>query len=174
MRRRMALLVAVTAVSGVMTMFSPTSTPAQADVHGACVGVVGNAHLHDTLTYPTHGPSKSASFTFHFDPAVCVDLDPPGVATTISATGTVHGWCGLSTGSGVTSTGTTFGWVGVGGDLVLTGGLSGDVHATPNLATGDSCTTGADDFVVSGAAVGHSCTVGVSVPPTTTPHHTCV
>ena len=175
MRRRTAMLVAVTAVSGVMTMFPPTSTPAQANVHAACASVGGTAHLHSPLTYPT-GPSHSASFTFHLDP----DLSEcTGAPDNLSASGTVHGWCGLSSGSGVTSAGTSFGWVGVGGTLVLSGGLSGAVNAVPNVVLGDLCSTGADDFVINGAVVNHSCKAA-SLPPVSVPmtkptnHHHCV
>ena len=175
------MLVAVTAVSGVMTMFSPTSTPAaQANVHGECVAANGQAHVHSPLFapgVPGGNSPHSASFFFHFDPVL---TECTGSLTdALSAVGTVHGHCGLSSGSGVTSGGTSFGWVGVGTELVLSGGLSGTVNAAANTAQGSSCITGARSFIITGAVVHHSCKVA-SLPPTSVPgtkptnHHHCV
>lgn len=163
LKRRTAMLVAVSAVSGVMALFAPTSNPAQAVItpHEVCAGT-GTAHLSSPLSYPvgtgtgTTSSAHSATFNFGLPAPGC---QPSG--TGIGATGSVHGWCGLSVGSGTTSKGDNFHWTGVGGDLVLTGQVSGGVNAIPNTLTGDSCAShnaGADDFIVTGAVTRHSCT----------------
>lgn len=166
MRRRTAVLVTVTAVSGVMAMFPPASvTPARAEVHGTCAGVIGNATVHSPLFYPGLGFSPhSASFTFHFDQALSVCM--PTWLPTISALGFLHGHCGFSTGTMVTSVGDSFGFVMTGGRVVFTGGMSGSMSRTENLPAGSSCFTGATSFIVGhGVTVRQSCTVGLSVPP---------
>jgi hypothetical protein len=169
MKRRMAMLAAVTVVSGIVTMLSPSTSPAQAAIHGACAGT-GNAHLDDTLFYPVpQSAPKSANFTFHLNglAAACVTTNPPGTTTTgPSATGTVHGWCGLSVGSGTLTGGGSFSWIGIGSMLIVTGEVSGVVNATPNIPGGDLCSSGADDFLITGVAVQKSCT---PTPPTSVP-----
>jgi hypothetical protein len=166
----MAMLAAVAAVSGVVMMFS-LSSPAQGAVHGACVGTA-NAHLDNTFFYPVNSTTlgiplspRSAGFTMHLNGTVaaCVTGTIPTLGGH-SATGTVHGWCGLSVGSGAVTSGGSFSWIGVGGVLVVTGELNGVAHVFPNLLAGDSClTTGADDFVIHELVADTSCT-----PPTPT------
>jgi hypothetical protein len=178
MKRRMAMLAAVAAVSGIVTMFSPSS-PAQAAVHAVCAGT-GNANLDNTLFYPVNSTTtgiplspRSANFTFHLGEDGNVGVCLTGTTPTVggpSATGTVHGWCGLSVGSGtVTGAGSTFSWIGIGSFLLVTGEVSGLVNASPNLLGGDSClTNGADDFIVTGVAVQKSCTLGTPISVTAT------
>jgi hypothetical protein len=87
-----------------------------------------------------------------------------------SATGIAHGWCGLSVGSGAVTGGGSFSWIGIGGVLVVTGEVNGVVYATPDLVSGDSClTSGADDFIVTGAAARASCLTATSVPVSVLP-----
>jgi hypothetical protein len=172
MKRRMTMLAAVTIVSGLVTVFSPTS-PAQSAIHSTCTGT-GNAHLDNTFFYPVNSTTtapplspRSANFTFHLNgtAAACVT----GTTTTLggpSATGQVHGWCGLSVGSGAVTGGGSFSWVGIGSWLSLSGQVSGLVNATPNLFTGDSCVSGADDFIVTGEAEIKSCSILTSQPVT--------
>jgi hypothetical protein len=75
------------------------------------------------------------------------------------ASGTVSGWCGLSSGHGSTHNGHRFAWLGVGGELVLTGELVGVVNAVPNVLGGQSCASqqGASQFLVQGGAVKVDC-----------------
>lgn len=64
---------------------------------------------------------------------------------TLSAWGVVSGWCGLSSGVGVTADGFRFGWVGVGSILVVTGGIVGVVNAVPDTLAGETCNRNKND-----------------------------
>lgn len=171
LKRKVAMLAVVSAVSGVLMMFSP-ATPAQAvPVHDACVGA-GSATLGSPLGYPlgttagTFSSAHSSNFTFHFNTASVCALGGPA----LSATGTVHGWCGLSTGTGVTSTGGTFMWVGLGGTLVVTGQIVGLVNAVPDTLAGSSCANhSASRFLVNGLGLQQSCSVVNTSVGTTVP-----
>jgi hypothetical protein len=169
MKRRMAMLAAVAAVSGLVTVLAPSTSPAQAAIHGVCAGT-GTAHVDSPLFYPVNSTTTSlplsphsANFTFHLNGtvAVCVTGTTPTLGGP-SAVGTVHGWCGLSVGSGTLVGGGSFSWVGIGSFLLITGEVSGLVNASPNLLANSSClTNGASNFIVTGVAVRKSC-----FPPT--------
>jgi hypothetical protein len=175
MKRRMATLAALATLAGIMTVFVPSS-PTQAAVHAVCAGT-GNAHLSAPLFYPVNPTTttiplspRSANFTFHLNGLAAACVTVPGATVTggPSATGTVHGWCGFSVGSGtVTGGGQAFSWIGIGSMLVVTGNATGVVNASPNLVAGDSCVSGADDFIITGVAVLTSCETGTSVSSST-------
>jgi hypothetical protein len=171
----MAMLAAVAAVAGMSSLFS--QAPAQAGVHAVAAGL-GNATLSTTLFYPVNSTNasaplsispKSATFTFHFSTGATVAVPGGTVSGGISATGSVHGWCGLSVGSGTVSGGGPFSWIGIGGTLIVTGQVNGAVNAAPNALLGDSCATvGANDFIVNGGGIATSCaTVNSSVTVST-------
>jgi hypothetical protein len=179
--RRTALFTLATALGVVAMAFSPATTPAQAlTPHGLCLGT-GTAQLASPLGYPvgttpgTLSSTHSTAFALHFNAPLGVCSTIPGLTlANISATGTVHGWCGLFAGKGTTNLGDDFGFTGVGSIVVVTGELSGIVTAVPNAALGDSCVNHtADDFLLTGVLVRGSCDftsgsqsiVSIFVPP---------
>ena len=140
------------------TMFV-TSSPASADVD-VCAGT-GTATLNQPLTYPGIGGPVTTGFSFGFTAGTCV------FKAGLSATGTVSGWCGLSSGQGETNSGHRFVWQGVGGELVLVGEVNGVVNAIPDALQGESCITGADRFLVQGAVEKSHCVGGTKVKTNT-------
>ncbi|MEA3075093.1 MAG: hypothetical protein QOF60_1 [Actinomycetota bacterium] len=154
MKRRLAVLLTA-ALVGALALIIPTASPASAATTGVCAGV-GFAST-PPLTYPiTPGSApgfaaaNSGAFNFSLDNGACV----PG-AGTLTASGNLAGYCGLSGGTGVTNTGNSFGYIGIGSILLITGQVVGVVNATPDVVfTGQSCTTGATRFIVTGVAVG--------------------
>ena len=194
MRRRLAMLLSATLVAGIAAILVPAS-PASAGVH-VC-GVSGQANLALGLTYPvtasidlpphpihvlvTQQP-RTTFFTFSVNIlGACINTNPPNVkspnlGTPLTADGIVSGWCGLSSGTGTLHLGTfpRFAWVGVGGFLVVTGGVTGIVHATPDVFSGHSCNhnAGASQFLLTGLVVANDhCVVkskgltSINIPP---------
>jgi hypothetical protein len=172
--KRTVLMFALLSLAWFATPILPMA-PADALVHGTCAGL-GQAHLSSPFGSPvgttpnTFSSVHSANFTFHFTTAAnCLLIHTPtpssvSVTGGLSASGVVHGWCGLVVGNGITSFGNSFYMLGVGGVLVFTGGVSGVVAAVPNVIAGDSCLDHtADDFILTGAVALHSCTVTTSV-----------
>ena len=151
---------------------------AQAQTILGSVTFTGSAHVSTGLSYPVLGAEETRNFTFASDTCVDADVtdDPDasvGTNCSISASGTVTGYCGLSTGQGSgtyvsSNRGTytySFEWTSVGGELIITGSISdadgnsgplaGIVTAIPPLpapvGSGQSCTTGnAQDFTIVG------------------------
>jgi hypothetical protein len=153
--KRIAMLLSAATVATAVAMFAPAS-PVSADTD-VCAGT-GTAQLSGGLVYPAIDPNaRNVGFSFSFSAGACV-AKPEG----LFASGTVSGWCGLSSGRGATHQGHRFAWLGVGGELVLTGEVVGVVNAVPNALAGQSCTTnpgGASQFLVQGAALKVHCTV---------------
>ena len=176
MRRRLAMLLSATLVAGIAAVLVPAS-PASAGVH-VCGGV-GGATLGQGLTYPvtvsTDLPPhpvhvlairqpRTTTFNFGFTQiGACVNTNAPTVKSTltgtgVTASGTVSGWCGLSSGTGTVTLGPSsgrFAWIGIGGTLVTTGAVVGVVAAIPDTLAGQSCNRelGANQFTVAGGAV---------------------
>lgn len=173
MRRRLAMLSAVVLVSAGALGPGPTNPASATNV---CAGL-GTATVTPGLLAPIVPltgslPSlntsiwllldalETSAFVFGIGPTggICTS----GTATqTITATGTVNGYCGHSAGSGVDDQGHVFGWVGVGTLLVITGELTGAVIANPNPTNpSTSCFNGhggATDFIVTGAVLRTNC-----------------
>jgi hypothetical protein len=193
MRRRLAMLLSATLVAGIAAVLVQAS-PASAGVH-VCAGT-GQANLGIGLTYPvtvtTDLPPhplhvlviqqpRTTTFTFSLFFGGCVNTNPPNVksptlGTTVTADGVVSGWCGLSSGTGTLHLGTSprFAWVGVGEFLVVTGGVTGVLHAPPDTLAGHSCNNnaGASQILVTGLVVANDhCAVknkgltSINIPP---------
>lgn len=159
MRRRFAAFLATLLAAGTLAVLAPQ--PANAiDI---CAGT-GTAST-DPVFYPpftgTLTPGNARlTFRFTFTVGSCVHLPTAGMGKTINAGGTFSGWCGLSSGTGMTDNGALFAWVGLGSMLVLTGHLEGLVNATPDVVNQESCSptgTGALNFLVTGGAVLLNC-----------------
>lgn len=147
MKRRIALL-AGAAVLATVGMFAPAS-PASASAQGVCAGQ-GTANLSTGLGLPGVHPANTATFNITF--GVCVNV--PNNKTTLTATGTVTGWCGLSYGQGVTQDGHRFTFTSQGTVLVVTGEVTGVVIVEPAPGTTGSCLNKtANVFLVTGLGV---------------------
>jgi hypothetical protein len=159
MKRRLALLLAAASIATV-GMLAPTS-PASAD-EDVCVGT-GTATLTPTgslgFGYPVNAGNAtttsphvlhphSAGFSFTYTAGACV------VKASLTATGSVTGYCGLSSGSGSTTNGHSFSFNSVGTVLVLTGDLTGVTSALPDPTHSGSCTNEtATRFLITGVGV---------------------
>ena len=164
MKRRLTSLLAASVVAGVM--FLLPSSPASAAT-SVCLGQ-GRAATGAPIFYPGFGPllGTTTSANFSFELGACVDavgvrLAPlPGFAS-VTVTGAapgVGGWCGHSVGVGGTADGHhPFEYKSAGSVLLVhppvgsTTGAIGIVNAIPDATAGESCTTGADQFLVTGA-----------------------
>lgn len=170
--RRLVSLLSVAAMATALLVIAPAS-PASAN--GVCVGALGSATLGAGLTYPNPlvtpslGRVATGFFVSFNPPSTCVNVTGgTAVQKGLTATGGVDGWCGHSTGSGVTNTGQTFHWTSAGSFLVLTGSLTGLVNAVPDAVNGESCSPlgpGADVFLVSGVALKLHCSQTVEALP---------
>ena len=179
MKRRIAAFLGATLAASALVLVAP-APPASADTN-VCAGQ-GTATT-SPIFYPvrvvTTGTTASvtvlapntASFAFAFGGlGVCA----PGPKS-LTATGTVSGWCGHSSGTGVTGQGHRFAWVSAASKLILTGEVTGIVNAAPDpTIAGNSCLTGATTFIVTGAVVLYHClilkqkgltTVTIPLPP---------
>ena len=153
MRHRLAAFVAaVSAVSG-LSVFAPARPAAAVWV---CAGQ-GTAVTGSPVYYPGLGPTPLNTFVFALGLGVCAHSSSGTTDKTVTASGIFLGWCGLSSGLGNLGQGDLFAWIGVGGMLVVTGHVVGVVNAGPDLASGESCTTGADRFLVVGGLVLPNC-----------------
>jgi len=178
MRRRIASLLGAALVLSALAVLSPA--PASADTN-VCAGQ-GIANVAPGLTYPvtavtTTAPSldvrvrqpRTSGFAFNFTIGTCA----PDLGKALNATGTLTGWCGHSSGQGVTSNGHAFSFVSAGSFLLITGEVTGIVNAIPDptLLPGNSCNsdTGAFRFLVTGAALLHHCVAVNTVTLQTVP-----
>lgn len=146
MLRRLAAVLAGALIAATLVV----SSAPQASAQQGCTGA-GTATLSVGLQYPLPGnTARSASFNFSLNTGVCA----PSLGT-LSASGGVSGFCGDSSGSGTTNTGASFTFRGIGSMLVITGGITGAVNASPDVVNGHSCTSaaGASRFVVTGGGV---------------------
>ena len=175
MRRRLASLLAASLLGTALMMLAPASP---ANAVGVCVGAVGSATVAPGLTYPVTAtptgirPAVQAGFgvVFPLGTGTCVNTVGPTLKG-LSATGTLSGWCGHSSGTGTTNTGEDFAYVSLGTLLVTTGELTGVVSAVPDTLAGHSCNSqnGAGGFIISGLAVKLTCMLGglagTTLPP---------
>jgi hypothetical protein len=169
MRRSLArFLAAATLAAGLGVVGPPSPASAHEDV---CAGVLSNATTSAPFFYPGVSLSKTvAAFAFTLGATgVCA----PSLGD-LNVSGIVEGYCGLSSGRG-TAFGHEFAWTGVGGFLVLQGGAQGIVNASPNAFQGESCFSGADNFLIQGAwALTVHCTSKTKVTHKTQPLPTIV
>ncbi|HEX2039389.1 MAG TPA: hypothetical protein VHF47_06610 [Acidimicrobiales bacterium] len=183
MRRRLSALLTAALAASTLAVLGSAQPASAADVcAGAGLASISGAGLFypgvgtTTTTSGTAGGSltlytlpRLESFAFDSSIAGACALGSPAVA----AGGLVSGWCGHSWGSGATATGTPFSWVSAGSLLIISGGLTGVVNATPNVPAGASCATGALSFIVAGGVVVTNCGVvnneAVNQLPVTTP-----
>ena len=143
MKRRFGLLAAA-AVLATVGIVAPS--PASADT-AECAGT-GTATLDQDFGLPVL-TSLTADFTFTLTAGGCVGTD--GVLTPLTASGTVTGACGLSTGRG-TANGHHFNFTSTGTVLVLTGPQAfGTVSAVEDPLDQGSCTNKtARNFLITG------------------------
>lgn len=181
-RRSISLLGAL--FLGATTVALVPAHPASAT--GVCIGVLGAATTSAPMFYPvtafssagtllavTQRSSTTANFTVNFGIVGCVT---PVQINGFSASGTVNGWCGHSSATGVTSDGFRFAWISAGTVLVATGGVTGVASVVPDLLAGESCLSGADGFIVNAVGLKAHCalkskgltTLIVPIPPTNT------
>ena len=155
MTRRIAVFLSALLAAGALAVLAPQPAGAVE----VCAGE-GTATTGSPVFYPGQGPTSQNTFTFAFAIGACVHV-PTGTTTkTVTAAGVFLGWCGFSSGKGMTGNGGLFAWIGVGSMLILTGHVVGAVNATPDIPAGESCTAamgGADKFIVTGAIVLTNC-----------------
>lgn len=149
MKRHLASLLAAAVGTSVLAV-APVS-PAAADTN-VCAGH-GTATTSGPLVFPvTSSPlgtvtvhqSRTVTFGFSTSLGTCA----PDLGKSLTATGQLSGWCGHSSGHGITGNAHRFAWVSAGTVLVLTGDVTGIAHAAPDVLTGQSCMTGATSFLV--------------------------
>lgn len=145
---------------------------------GPCVGL-GSMWTSAPITNVGFGPMMTVSWAASLDIGACATVQD-GLVSSFSATGVYTGWCDLSTGYGVTSEGHRFAWVGVGNRHFYTGEFTGEIPFMPNVLSGDSCYTGADNFILgySGGVLWHCKVTSTSGTLTTVPdlpvhYHLC-
>src|SRR5688572_21137334 len=135
MRRRLASLLSAALLGSALMMLAPASP---AGAQGLCVGALGDAVLGSGLTYPltpaapTVRPAVQTNFGVNFPLGTAVCVNAPGALKSLSATGTLSGWCGHSSGAGTTNSGEDFTWVSAGHLLVVTGELTGVGNVVPD------------------------------------------
>ena len=152
MTRRMAVFLSALLAAGAWAV--PAPQPAGAIESCA---FEGTATTGAPLTYPGFSTSAQTTFAFAFNIGTCRHIPSLTASKTITATGSVLGWCGLSSGLGTTGNGDLFAWIGAGGVLEITGHTNGSATVIPDVLVGESCTTGADQFIVTGAVVLNNC-----------------
>lgn len=154
----LAAIAAAALVAALLVMIP--AAPASADtglcggVGTATVGAPGNG-----LYYPVVGPKKTLPFTFGgglLGGVTCVTLEG---GKTLTAFGTINGYCGQSYGVGVAfgNSPHRFQFISSGGVLVITGEITGLATALPDpTIAGNSCLPtggGAFSFIVAGHVV---------------------
>ena len=153
MTRRLAVFLSALLAAGTLVALAPQPAGAVEVCAGEGTAVTGAP-----LTYPGLSTSAQTAFTFAFIFGACPHIPTGTTNKTLTATSWVLGWCGFSSGAGITGNGDLFAWVGLGDFLILTGHTVGLVHTTPDVLNGESCITGADVFIVTGAVVLSNCT----------------
>lgn len=140
MKRRIGLLLAAAVVSTVGIL---GASPAQAHTT-VCAGN-GTATLSTGFSIPTTW--RTANFSFSLNTGACAD------GSSLSATGTVNGACGESSGYGITNSGHVFTFVSTGGTLYVTGQVTGQVTVIEDPNDANSCLNGnAIRFLITGSA----------------------
>ena len=156
MLRRIGTLAAAAFMGTALVAVIPAS-PASASTE-VCVGQ-GTATT-GALYYPGFPPVTTTPNTVGY----AFTLDGVGFCLpslgTLSAAGTLTGWCGHSTGTGTVDGHHNYSHVSAGSFLVVlpTGSVPGGtavglVNAVPDATAGQSCITGATRFIVTGAVV---------------------
>ena len=155
MKRLISLLAALVAVGGLSLAGAGSANAATA----ACVGQ-GVATLGTGLFYPGLGAPQNTSWNIAITTGVCTG----GNAAAGTLSGVLGGGvCGQSySTSGASNDGHTVAYTSVGSMLVigaspLGNGISNSVglaNAVPDALAGESCTTGADHFLVTGILIG--------------------
>jgi hypothetical protein len=148
MKRVIGSFLAAALIAGLAIIGTPAPASAGAEV---CAGV-GTAQLSSPVFYPLLGPPANGGFNMGYTVGLCTET------ANFFATGGYGGplggaHCGLSTGGGVANGHHSFSWIGAGSLLVVFGGVDGVVNASPNVLAGQSCTSGATNFLITGAAV---------------------
>lgn len=160
MRARLAAFLATTSIATALVALAPVS-PASADTN-VCAGQ--GSLTTGPLVYPvtaTTAPSvtinqpRTVAFAFGIGIGTCA----PDLGKSLTATGTLTGWCGLWSGQGITGQGHQFAWLAAGGVAVFTGELDGVALVTPNVLAGQSCLTGATSFLVTLVALLRHCLI---------------
>ena len=156
MKRRAAavFLAACTAAAAVVTTPSPAAAVAVCTGQG--VLMTGTPIYHHVIV--TGGVVVTAPVTTYFAASITIGAcagvtTSPTLGITVgdpfTLTGTKSGWCGQSTGTGVTNRGSRFAWVEVGSKMIFTGELVGIVSGyVPDVLAGQSCVTGATRFLM--------------------------
>jgi hypothetical protein len=166
MKRRLGMLLAAALLTGLFTFVPSSPASAGPDVCGGpgLANVIGPGGL--GLYYPHVGPhAMNYAFNFTFTPPGGCALDH----VPFSAVGTVAGYCGFSTGNGLSGAAGSehhpFAFIGVGGLLVIGPnpapfGMTGTAVAVPNALAGQGCSNatdaglnGANQFLIAGAVV---------------------
>lgn len=159
MKDRLVSLLATTLVATAVAVPAAVS-PAAADTN-LCVGH-GTATT-GPLVYPvtaTTAPMVTVRqpWTVGFAFTIALGTCAPDLGKSLTATGWIRGWCGLSSGQGVTGNGHRFNWIEAGGVAVITGELDGIAHVVPDpTVPGNSCLTGATTFLVTLGVVSRHC-----------------
>lgn len=139
MRRCFAVIALLTAV------VSFGSRPAAAHTD-ACVGL-GTMVTSGPVYYPFIGPTANTPFSMVMTVGTCV------TTFTHSMSGTLTGHCLSMTGAGVTGSGHTFAFVVSGTTMVFNGAVVGEGEIHADWFSGDSCVSGANQFLVNVAHV---------------------
>lgn len=152
MLRRVGLAVALV-LGSVVLAIGDQSAKAQ-DV------CVGSARLltQAPLFWPLVGPPTGGQFVIQPNSGLCAGAPLPQMQ------GFYSGDCLTIQLSGVTQYGDTFNAAGLGGLLFFTGGVNGMAHMWADPAAGQSCFTGAVQFLLEFAAVTNS-GPGPTIPP---------
>ena len=156
MRHRRASILGATLAVSALAMASPVS-PASADTN-VCVGqgvAVTGPLVYPTTVTTTTAPSaivtvqapRTVGFAFNIVLGTCA----PDFGKGLAATGALSGWCGHSSGTGVTAQGHRFALLGAGSFLLLTGGVTGVVNTFHDLLIAhNDCLDGATNWFVTG------------------------
>ena len=178
MKRRLASLLATTLAAATLAVLAPAS-PAHADTN-VCTGQgVANTGplVYPVTTLPlgtvTVTQPRVVGFAFNVAFGTCA----PDLGKGLTATGIINGWCGHSSGQGVTGNGHRFTWIEAGSIALVTGEVTGVAHIIPDpTIAGNSCLTGATSFLVTFAIVLSHCTISkfkttitIPFPATLTP-----
>lgn len=158
MKTRIGILAGALLVAGVALLGQASPSLAHDD---ACAGN-GDATLTNVTNSSNTGfgvpqlhNQASATFSFNLGNGACVAKGLGG----LRAGGTVTGWCGLSSGAGITNNGHSFVFTSVGTSLVVSGEVDGEVSAAEDPLDAGTCTNAsATHFLITGAAVKHHCT----------------
>ena len=151
MNHRFRLLVAALAVGA--GLFSPSPASAHTD---SCVSQ-GIATLSTGLGLPGLHAANTAAFNYNTSIGFCV------AGGLLTANGVLTGWCGLSSGNGVTTMGHRFSYVSQGGYMIVTGEVNGSASVTEDIFDAGACINKtAWNFIITGTVELHHPLTGCS------------